>query len=249
MSRAPCCSGAAARRAEELGVEVAISLTHTGVDGRARWRSRWRDDAAGWCAPLLDAERVRAADRWAIDVAGVPSLELMERASRGARRPRDGGGARRGGSSSSAARATTAATATPRRGCCAGRAARCVVLAAKPGRGALRRRAGARPSACPAIRRARSPPAALDGAAVVVDALLGTGFAGEPRGADRRGGRRRSAALRRAGRGLRRAQRRRRLDRRGRRRGRRAPSRPRRSTPPSRGCTSIPARRTPGRCA
>jgi len=37
----------------------------------------------GWCVPLLDAERVRAADRWAIEEAGVPSLELMERASAG----------------------------------------------------------------------------------------------------------------------------------------------------------------------
>src|SRR5262245_49840440 len=36
-----------------------------------------------WCTPLLDAERVRAADRWAIDVAGIPSLDLMERASAG----------------------------------------------------------------------------------------------------------------------------------------------------------------------
>ena len=43
--------------------------------------------------------------------------------------------------------------------------------------------AQANPSACRASRRARSTAPALEGAAVVVDALLGTGFSGEPRGA------------------------------------------------------------------
>src|SRR5262245_6532220 len=33
-----------------------------------------------WLEPLYDAERMRAADGWAIDKQGVPSLELMETA-------------------------------------------------------------------------------------------------------------------------------------------------------------------------
>src|SRR5437667_119459 len=33
-----------------------------------------------WLDPLHDAEGMRAADRWAIDERGIPSLELMEAA-------------------------------------------------------------------------------------------------------------------------------------------------------------------------
>src|SRR5436190_15077934 len=33
-----------------------------------------------WLDPLYDAEGMRAADRWAIEERGVPSLELMEAA-------------------------------------------------------------------------------------------------------------------------------------------------------------------------
>jgi ADP-dependent NAD(P)H-hydrate dehydratase / NAD(P)H-hydrate epimerase len=36
-----------------------------------------------WLEPLLEAERMRATDRWAIEVQGVPSLTLMERAGEG----------------------------------------------------------------------------------------------------------------------------------------------------------------------
>ena len=36
-----------------------------------------------WLLPLLDAEQMRAIDRWAIDEQGVPSLDLMERAGAG----------------------------------------------------------------------------------------------------------------------------------------------------------------------
>jgi NAD(P)H-hydrate epimerase len=36
-----------------------------------------------WLEPLLDAEQMRATDKWAIDTKGVPSLELMERAGEG----------------------------------------------------------------------------------------------------------------------------------------------------------------------
>ncbi len=39
-----------------------------------------------WCLPLPDAEAMRAIDRWAIDERGVPSLDLMERAGIGVAR-------------------------------------------------------------------------------------------------------------------------------------------------------------------
>ena len=39
-----------------------------------------------WCEPLYDAPLMRAIDRWAIDEQGVASLELMERAGEGVAR-------------------------------------------------------------------------------------------------------------------------------------------------------------------
>ena len=50
---------------------------------RARWR--WRSELPRWLEPLLDAEPMRATDRWAIETKGIPG-----RAADGAR----GGGAR-----------------------------------------------------------------------------------------------------------------------------------------------------------
>lgn len=38
------------------------------------------EDLPDWLTPLLDAETMRGVDRWAIDQQGVDSLELMERA-------------------------------------------------------------------------------------------------------------------------------------------------------------------------
>ena len=39
-------------------------------------------DLPDWLSPLLDAEAMRAADSWAIEQQGIPSLELMETAGR-----------------------------------------------------------------------------------------------------------------------------------------------------------------------
>jgi NAD(P)H-hydrate epimerase len=39
-----------------------------------------------WCEPLLDAEQMRAVDKWAIEQQAVPSLDLMERAGAGVAR-------------------------------------------------------------------------------------------------------------------------------------------------------------------
>ena len=150
---------------------------------------------------------------------------------------------------SSAARATTAATASSRRGCCARPGREVDVLLLGAGEELARRRAGQPRAPAGRRRRGRSSPARCDGAAAIVDAMLGTGFSGEPReparGGDRRDqrGRRRGAVVFACDV----PERRRRLHRRGRRRRRCAPTPPPPSTPPSRGCGSRPARRTPAR--
>ncbi|HEU4657308.1 MAG TPA: NAD(P)H-hydrate dehydratase [Capillimicrobium sp.] len=125
--------------------------------------------------PLPDAELMRATDRWAIEDRGIPSLELMERAGAGlARVTAEAGSSGRvvvvcgagnnGGDGFVAARLLHEA----------GRHVR-VLLAGDEAK--LTRDA--------AVNRELLPVAlepwdrrALDGAGVVVDALLGTGFAG-----------------------------------------------------------------------
>jgi hydroxyethylthiazole kinase-like uncharacterized protein yjeF len=135
---------------------------------------------ATWLEPLFDAEGMRATDRWAIEERGIPSLDLMERAGEGlaavvARQGPAGriaivcGKGNNGGDGLVAARLLRDA----------GREVD--VLAVWPpdslrGDAAeqLRRLPGAPPEAFAARR--------LDGASVVVDALLGTGSTGAPRG-------------------------------------------------------------------
>ncbi len=133
-----------------------------------------------WCAPLPDAEAMRSVDRWAIEERGVPSLDLMERAGAGLARLAetvipDGpiavvcGKGNNGGDGLVAARML-------RDG---GRAV--TVLAtgdlsesSPDARANLDRLPGEVPMPLAA--------GALDGHAGHVDAVLGTGFAGEPRG-------------------------------------------------------------------
>jgi ADP-dependent NAD(P)H-hydrate dehydratase / NAD(P)H-hydrate epimerase len=133
----------------------------------------------GWLEPLPDAARMRAVDAWAIQEQGVPSLELMERAGFGlaelvARRAPEGrvavvcGKGNNGGDGLVAARllrddgreVDVLLTAPAEE------------LSGDPAAN-LERLPGAPPAPFAAC--------ALDGAAVVVDALLGTGFEGEPR--------------------------------------------------------------------
>ena len=134
-----------------------------------------------WLAPLSDAERCREADSWAISERGVPSLTLMENASQGVARlvqetvPAGRvvvacGGGNNGGDGYATARILRSM----------GREV-VVLEAADPGR--LSPDAAAQRTSLPG-----PPPAAfsaewLEGAAVIVDALLGTGFTGKPRGA------------------------------------------------------------------
>jgi NAD(P)H-hydrate epimerase len=135
-----------------------------------------------WLEPLPDAATMRAIDRWAIE-GGVPSLDLMERAGAGVARAverlvPDGpvavvcGKGNNGGDGLVVARLLREA----------GREVS-VVCAAPPGsfagdaRENLRRLPGAAPVE---LGQARAP---FADAAVIVDALLGTGFQGEPHGA------------------------------------------------------------------
>ena len=152
-----------------------------------------------WLSPLLDAEQMRGVDRWAIDERGVPGLELMERAGAGvvlelARVAREGpvtvfcGKGNNGGDGLVVARLLRAECREVT-----------VVCVAAPeqftgdARANLDRLSGAAPVRLDGLPWAHEPAAAKRGAApdvalfargvTVVDALLGTGFEGEPRGA------------------------------------------------------------------
>jgi hydroxyethylthiazole kinase-like uncharacterized protein yjeF len=151
-----------------------------------------------WLVPLPDAETMRAIDRWAIDQQGVASLELMERAGAGVARALerlapDGpvtvvcGKGNNGGDGLVAARLLRESSRPVT-----------VVCVAAPteltgdARANLEQLAGP-----PPVRLDGSPWSGDDGAAEtpqaapelfgahvsLVDALLGTGFEGEPRGA------------------------------------------------------------------
>jgi NAD(P)H-hydrate epimerase len=133
-----------------------------------------------WLAPLYDADAMRAADRRAIEEHGIPGPELMERAGAALARAVERvapagpvaivcGTGNNGGDGYVAARllrgagrvVTVLATGAPREGSDA---------ADHAGR-------------LPGEPAAPFSPAGLDGAAAIVDALLGTGFADAPRGA------------------------------------------------------------------
>jgi ADP-dependent NAD(P)H-hydrate dehydratase / NAD(P)H-hydrate epimerase len=138
-----------------------------------------------WCEPLLDAPRMRAVDRWAIEQRGVPSLELMERAGAGVtqaveRLAGDGpvavvcGKGNNGGDGLVVARLLRQA----------GRDVTVVGMSCSPeqlspdARANLERLPGERPMGF-GEAGARE---AIAGAVAIVDALLGTGFEGEPHG-------------------------------------------------------------------
>jgi len=152
-----------------------------------------------WLTPLLEADAMRAVDRWAIDQRGVDGLELMERAGAGVARAAeqaapDGrvtvvcGKGNNGGDGLVAARLLRAA----------GRDVS-VVCVAPPhelsgdARANLERLPGEEPLRLDGTPWTQCGPGAggdvagagtvLGEAAVLIDALLGTGFQGEPRGA------------------------------------------------------------------
>ena len=150
------------------------------------------DALPDWLTPLPDAEAMRAVDRWAIEEQGVPGIELMERAGAGVARTverlaPDGpvtvlcGKGNNGGDGLVVARLLRDA----------GRSVS-VLCTSSP-------QEFAGDAAANLARLPGAPPVGLDGApwdgsqatgsedplaaGLLVDALLGTGSSGEPRGA------------------------------------------------------------------
>ena len=133
----------------------------------------------GWLDPLWEAEEMRAADAHAIEQAGVPSLDLMDRASLGlaraaAKMAGEGpirvvvGKGNNGGDGLAAARFLREE----------GRTVDVLALGdvselKGDAAASLERLAGDPPR--------RFEPALLEGSGLVIDAILGTGFDGEPR--------------------------------------------------------------------
>jgi ADP-dependent NAD(P)H-hydrate dehydratase / NAD(P)H-hydrate epimerase len=140
-----------------------------------------------WLEHLYDAEQMRAIDSWAIEQRGVPSLDLMERAGDGLARMAsamapDGriavlvGKGNNGGDGLVAARLLRAS----------GRDVD-VLLAGEPGEFSGDARANLERLGEPAPRELRAEagdagPGIGDDATLVIDALLGTGASGAPRG-------------------------------------------------------------------
>jgi ADP-dependent NAD(P)H-hydrate dehydratase / NAD(P)H-hydrate epimerase len=172
-----------------------------------------------WLLPLLDAEQMRAVDRWAIDEQGVPSLDLMERAGEAVCRAVEDllqavddlvpngpvlvvcGKGNNGGDGLVVARllyeaglevtVLSTAPADEFSGDAATNLARLpdgppLQLLSEAGGeqmdGGSALRDGGEPSAAGLTAGGQPLAALLDDAAVVVDALLGTGFEGAPRG-------------------------------------------------------------------
>ncbi|HEV2785542.1 MAG TPA: NAD(P)H-hydrate dehydratase, partial [Solirubrobacteraceae bacterium] len=132
-----------------------------------------------WLDPLYGAAQMRAMDRWAIEQRGVPSLDLMERAGAGLALLTDRcaprgpvavvcGKGNNGGDGFVAARLLRELGRTVR-----------VLLLAEP-----EEHGGDAAANLERLDGAHEPFAAeaLDGASVIVDAILGTGFEGAPRG-------------------------------------------------------------------
>jgi NAD(P)H-hydrate epimerase len=136
-----------------------------------------------WFELLYDAEQMRAIDAWAIGARGVPSLELMERAGAGVaeeaeRIAPDGVIAVFAGRGNNGGDGLVAARLLRRRGRDVN-----VLLACDPDE--LRGDARANLERLPGEPPTRLSGTALDGPvpSLAVDALLGTGATGEPRGA------------------------------------------------------------------
>jgi ADP-dependent NAD(P)H-hydrate dehydratase / NAD(P)H-hydrate epimerase len=132
-----------------------------------------------WLEPLPDAAEQQALDKWAIGERGIPSLELMERAGSGLARlvaelAPDGLVAVVCGKGNNGGDGLVVARRLRDRG----REVR-VLLLGEPEE--LRGDARENLERLPAPAPQPFSPAALGDAAVIVDAILGTGFAGEPR--------------------------------------------------------------------
>jgi ADP-dependent NAD(P)H-hydrate dehydratase / NAD(P)H-hydrate epimerase len=135
-----------------------------------------------WLEALYDAEQMRAADAWAIEDQGVPSLELMEAAGAAVadaavERSREGPARVVCGKGNNGGDGLVAARVLAER-----RVGEVEVLLLWPP-DQLSADARANLERFPAARHlaAEELPAALAGSGVVVDAIFGTGFTGAPR--------------------------------------------------------------------
>lgn len=132
-----------------------------------------------WLTPLYGAEEMRAVDAWAIEKCGVPSRDLMERAGSGLARvvaevAPDGPVAVVCGKGNNGGDGLVAARLLREDG-------REVAVLLTAGSGEFEGDAAANLERLPGPAPEPFTPAALEGAAVIVDALLGTGFSGTPR--------------------------------------------------------------------
>jgi hydroxyethylthiazole kinase-like uncharacterized protein yjeF len=132
-----------------------------------------------WLHPLPDAHEQQALDRWAIGTIGIPGLDLMERAGAGLAALVEElaplgpvavvcGKGNNGGDGFVAARLLRER----------GRSVRLLALAPVD---ELSGDALANAQRLPGDPPELFKPVALEGAAAIIDAILGTGFAGEPR--------------------------------------------------------------------
>jgi NAD(P)H-hydrate epimerase len=132
-----------------------------------------------WLDPLLDAAQQRALDEWAITERGIAGLELMERAGAGLADVVLGLGPRGRvavvcGKGNNGGDGLVCARHLRRRGLDVD-----VLLVADPGE--LRGDAQANLERLEGPEPRQFSSEALEGAAVIVDAILGTGFSGVPR--------------------------------------------------------------------
>ena len=136
------------------------------------------DNATDWLEPLPDAEQQRATDEWAIQERGIAGIDLMERAGAGlaelvnARAPHRRVAVVCGKGNNGGDGLVTARLLRDQ-----GREVD-VLLLSEPG--ALRGDARTNLERLPGDPPRSFDPSVLDGAGAVVDAILGTGFAGEP---------------------------------------------------------------------
>src|SRR3954469_6169980 len=132
-----------------------------------------------WLDPLYEADEMRAVDKWAIEEQGVPSLDLMERAGIGlarivADRARPGpvrivvGKGNNGGDGLVVARLLR-------------EEGREVDVLSTGDPGELKGDAKTNPAPRPGPPPEPFDPDRLQGSGAIVDAMLGTGFEGEPR--------------------------------------------------------------------
>jgi ADP-dependent NAD(P)H-hydrate dehydratase / NAD(P)H-hydrate epimerase len=132
-----------------------------------------------WLDPLFEAGEMRAADAWAIEEQGVPSLDLMDRAGSGLARV-TAAAARHGPVRVVVGKGNNGGDGLVVARLLRGAGREIDVLAATDLEG-LKGDAATNLERLPGDSPEPFAPDRLDGSGAVVDAMLGTGFEGEPR--------------------------------------------------------------------